>query len=640
MDQHEDEYVRVPGTDHCKKVSKLAKKIKVQGFDDEDVSVENNSGLEMIGKGRQGAVFKLNDDVCMKIYGEIDDCNREYHAMMLGKKTDLLPDVYCKGTNFITMEMVYGVDLREYLQSQPLTKELSFKLIELLQTFKKIGYERIDHHKRQIFLQDDGSLKVIDVGRTIWRNRTYPYPRKLLKSLGPTTSEVFLSHVKEVAPELHDEWRNYMEMDEKARELTKKVMEEIEVKPKKIKTKKMLTSDKENTYNYHLEQLVRKVVKEERELVEQKVQQLAYMMESVKKMEAIEEMEEEDLPTPPYERILPYQEEDFKQLVDDMEQELGLLESENNEEQKDVAKAESQSEDQEGDNEIQMDDHPINRGDEETQADNQSKDNGNDKTQEDNQSADKGNDTEQIEFHPINQGNDQTEMDATVGDNNSAHQEKEKNELTEEFEVTEESAEAPSQENIKESEKQLTAEDEQLAESTNHQSVDSENRDENKKNIPNMSDDLAEPNDTNELTTSEETGEQEMENSNNSRPSDEQEEQDSTPSQQQENEQELMKDPFYALREKKKQRKKEKQLDQESMEEGKKKGEKKKDKKKNKKKQKEASPDDQQPTKSKKGEKSTLDQAFEQKRQEKGPSNKKRPDTNRKRSRRVRRKRS
>jgi hypothetical protein len=80
--------------------------------------------------------------------------------------------------------MVYEIDLREYLQTQPLTKELSYRLIQMLLTFKKIGYERIDHHKRQIYLQKDGSLKVFDVGRTVWRNRTYPYPRKLLRSLG------------------------------------------------------------------------------------------------------------------------------------------------------------------------------------------------------------------------------------------------------------------------------------------------------------------------------------------------------------------------------------------------------------------------------------------------------------------------
>ena len=81
-----------------------------------------------------------------------------------------------KGPLYIAMDFISGIDVREYLQSQPLTEELSMKLIQMLITFKEIGYERIDHHKRQIYIQSDGSLKVIDVARTVWRDRVYPYP--------------------------------------------------------------------------------------------------------------------------------------------------------------------------------------------------------------------------------------------------------------------------------------------------------------------------------------------------------------------------------------------------------------------------------------------------------------------------------
>ena len=103
------------------------------------------------------------------------------------------------------MEIIRGVDVREYLQSQPLTEEL-LKLIQMLITFKQIGYERIDHHKRQIYIQSDGSLKVIDVARTVWRDRVYPYPRKLMNSLGEKNKAIFLAHVQEISPELYEEW--------------------------------------------------------------------------------------------------------------------------------------------------------------------------------------------------------------------------------------------------------------------------------------------------------------------------------------------------------------------------------------------------------------------------------------------------
>lgn len=251
----------------CNEIKKEVEKIHVQKFDDVDVSVENNSSLEMIGKGRQGAVFKINADMCMKVYGEIDDCDREYYALSLGKTTTLLPKVHCKGENFVVMDMVYGVDLREYLQSNPLTRELSYELIKMLITFKEIGYERIDHHKRQIYLQEDGSLKVIDVGRTVWRNRTYPYPRKLLVSLGEEYKVTFLEHVKEVAPELYDEWQYYMFMEEKSRQLYQKIQEKKDIDLTELgnQTESLLSTKEKKTHYNGLVNLVHKAIKEERQ---------------------------------------------------------------------------------------------------------------------------------------------------------------------------------------------------------------------------------------------------------------------------------------------------------------------------------------------------------------------------------------
>jgi len=246
-------------------ISKWIKCIQVINQRNADVDVVNPTPLELIGKGRQGAVFKVNDDVCVKVYGDPDDCEREHHALSLGQKTSLLPRIYGKGPNYIMMEMVKGITVREYLQSQPLTRELSLKLIEMLVTFKKIGYQRIDHHKRQIYIQPDGSLKVIDVGRTVWRNYTYPYPRKLLTSLGNDCKETFLAHVKEFAPDLYKEWLHYMHMENLARNIYHRMANTKLPNPSSIQqiTSPLLTTQNEKTYLKKLEDLVRKVYKEE-----------------------------------------------------------------------------------------------------------------------------------------------------------------------------------------------------------------------------------------------------------------------------------------------------------------------------------------------------------------------------------------
>jgi predicted Ser/Thr protein kinase len=249
---------------YIKELEKWVSSIKVTNMVNADVEVVNTSPLVMMGKGRQGAVFQLTNDICVKVFGNVEDCDREYYALSLGQHTNLFPKLYGKGPLYIAMEIIRGVDLREYLQSQPLTPALSAKLIEMLITFKQIGYERIDHHKRQIYLQSDGSLKVIDVARTVWRDRVYPYPRKLLNSLGDENKALFLAHVQGMAPELYAEWLHYIHMEEISRKITELLLpQEPDKQLLNNLSKGLLTTHDEKNYVILLHGLVHKVFKEE-----------------------------------------------------------------------------------------------------------------------------------------------------------------------------------------------------------------------------------------------------------------------------------------------------------------------------------------------------------------------------------------
>ncbi|WAA08641.1 hypothetical protein [Fervidibacillus albus] len=246
------------------KLKEYVNKIEISERNRQDVHVINRSPLKMIGKGRQGAVFQLSNQRCIKVYANEEDCEREYYALQLGQHTNLFPKLFAKGPNYIVMELVSGVDLREYLQSQPLTLELSKKLIEMLITFKEIGYERIDHHKRQIFIQKDGNLKVIDVGRTVWRDRVYPYPRKLINSLGDDYKQIFLSHVQQLAPDLYNEWHHYIEMEKLSSRLTERFLRDH---PNETSLKKevelLLSTNEHPRYEKSLEDLIHKVFDEQ-----------------------------------------------------------------------------------------------------------------------------------------------------------------------------------------------------------------------------------------------------------------------------------------------------------------------------------------------------------------------------------------
>ncbi|MFJ7726594.1 hypothetical protein ACIQXV_10550 [Neobacillus sp. NPDC097160] len=249
---------------NSKQLENRLKDIKVTNVVNSDVEVVNNSTLIMLGKGRQGAVFQVSDDVCVKVFGNEEDCEREHYALSLGKGTNLFPTIHAKGPLYIAMDIIKGVDIREYLQSQPLSEALSAKLLEMLITFKKIGYERIDHHKRQIYLQPDGNLKVIDVARTVWRDRVYPYPRKLLTSLGEENKAIFLAHVQEMAPEVYAEWLHYIRMEEISHQIYQILLPETPDKDtlKNLSTQ-LLTTEEEEKYVAQLQGLVHKVFKEE-----------------------------------------------------------------------------------------------------------------------------------------------------------------------------------------------------------------------------------------------------------------------------------------------------------------------------------------------------------------------------------------
>ncbi|MFF2448062.1 hypothetical protein ACFVSW_13270 [Neobacillus sp. NPDC058068] len=247
-----------------KQLKEWIKDIQVINAVNSDVEVVNKSPLIMLGKGRQGAVFQVSEDICVKVFGNTEDCDREHYALSLGQKAEIFPKIHAKGPLYIAMDIIRGVDVREYLQSQPLTPALSSKLIEMLITFKEIGFERIDHHKRQIYVQENGSLKVIDVARTVWRDRVYPYPRKLLNSLGDENKALFLTHVQEMAPDLYEEWLHYIRLEEISHQIYQTLLPE---KPNKetLKnlSKMLLTTEDEQKYVYQLQGLVQKVFKEE-----------------------------------------------------------------------------------------------------------------------------------------------------------------------------------------------------------------------------------------------------------------------------------------------------------------------------------------------------------------------------------------
>ncbi|MGA9174032.1 MAG: AarF/UbiB family protein [Thermoactinomyces sp.] len=172
------------------------------------VKIKNPTQLELIGKGAQGAVFRLSEDRCIKIYAKEKNCLRESEALYAAQDSSIVPKVYEVGSNYIVMEYIKGQPLKDYLRSLRFIPEsIAKQLLFIFKEMKRIGFTRIDNHIRHFIVTDDGVIKVVDHVNSLIKESPWPVlffgalaKLKLLNS--------FLYQLKEMDPELYWEWKN------------------------------------------------------------------------------------------------------------------------------------------------------------------------------------------------------------------------------------------------------------------------------------------------------------------------------------------------------------------------------------------------------------------------------------------------
>ena len=165
----------------------------------------NKKNLKFIGKGIHGKVYKINEDKCIKIFKKNSYCKKELSTLQMSQNNKHFPKIFQWGENYIVREYIDGIELDKYLKNNPLTLELSEKLIELYEALEAVGFKRLDIVLFHIFINKDGNLRLIDTARVMKEKTTYP---KLLmdglKKLGYKIE--FINHVKILRSELYERW--------------------------------------------------------------------------------------------------------------------------------------------------------------------------------------------------------------------------------------------------------------------------------------------------------------------------------------------------------------------------------------------------------------------------------------------------
>lgn len=174
---------------------------------DINITIDNPVGLRLIGQGKQGAVFQLDEKRCVKIYYQKKNCKRELHALKLGNKAGICPYIHFWGSHYIVMEYLTSPSLFDYLKVNGMSMKLAEKIVMLLDTFAEVGFNRFDHSARHIFVMPGEDLKIIDVVHVI-KSTPSTFPLKLLSDMGDSAAD-FLTYVSKISPDWYDIWVNH-----------------------------------------------------------------------------------------------------------------------------------------------------------------------------------------------------------------------------------------------------------------------------------------------------------------------------------------------------------------------------------------------------------------------------------------------
>lgn len=164
------------------------------------------SNLEFIGKGTQGSVYRLSEDKVIKVFNKKKGCKDQIETLLRCQKSIFFTKVYDYDEYSIIMEFLSGQNLKKYLVRNSITNSISVQLVEIMREFKRLGFKRIDMRLNHIYIQPNGTLKVIDPRKSYISDE--PYPENMIKGLKKRNCyNEFLQLIKNQYPKEYSDWK-------------------------------------------------------------------------------------------------------------------------------------------------------------------------------------------------------------------------------------------------------------------------------------------------------------------------------------------------------------------------------------------------------------------------------------------------
>lgn len=160
---------------------------------------------EFLGEGHNGIVYLMPDNRVIKIFKERKNCLKEYSILKAVYGNKYFPLAYSSGANYIIRDYVGGTCAKDYIKEKGLSYTLSVNLILLLEEFKRLKFTKLDIRCRDLYIQEDESIIIIDPKGSF--TRKVDFPRHLAKGLKSLkVLDKFLEAAEKERPELYDVW--------------------------------------------------------------------------------------------------------------------------------------------------------------------------------------------------------------------------------------------------------------------------------------------------------------------------------------------------------------------------------------------------------------------------------------------------
>ena len=160
---------------------------------------------KLLGEGHNGIVYEVPGNRAIKIFTDKNVCKSEADILYKVKKSKYFPRIYKNGDYYILRDMVNGKRLDDYIKENGLSQQLIYNLYRLINEFKSLKFTKLDARCRDIYVDKNERLKVIDPKQCY--RRKVDYPRHLMKGLdGIDVLEEFLRGIYIIDKRRGSEW--------------------------------------------------------------------------------------------------------------------------------------------------------------------------------------------------------------------------------------------------------------------------------------------------------------------------------------------------------------------------------------------------------------------------------------------------